>query len=418
MFDKPIAISLSPNTEPDDVRLAIKELLIFNGWYASAKITALESTLNDYFGDGFKSLAVNSGRSALYLILETLGIGGGDEVIIQAFTCVAVPNSVLWCGAKPVYTDVDDNYNLDVNTLEKKINKNTKAIVVQHTFGLPARIEEIKKIAVKHKLHLIEDCAHCLGGTYKGRKLGTFGDIAFLSFGRDKVLSAVFGGAVITRNDKIFNLITAKIERLKFPSRFWVLQQQLHPILFSLLLPVYNLGIGKFTLGKFLLFFFQRIKLLSLPVYEKEKSGGKIDLFPRKMPGSLASLAKHQFTKLNRYNRHRREIARLYFDGLKGTKVITPNYDKNSVWLRYPVRLDKAGELFEYAKARGMLLGRWYKSVIEPAKDLSVVGYELGSCPNAEKLARTVLNLPTYPGLNGTDVQKVIAMIKKWSITK
>jgi len=365
------------------------------------------------------TIGLTSCTAALHLALLAYDIGPGDEVITTPMSFIATANAILHVGAKPVFVDVEpETGNINAELIEAAITPCTKAIMPVHLYGQMCDMKRLKAIADEHRLKVIEDCAHCLGGTYKGRKLGTFGDIAFLSFGRDKVLSAVFGGAVITRNDKIFNLITAKIERLKFPSRFWVLQQQLHPILFSLLLPVYNLGIGKFTLGKFLLFFFQRIKLLSLPVYEKEKSGGKIDLFPRKMPGSLASLAKHQFTKLNRYNRHRREIARLYFDGLKGTKVITPNYDKNSVWLRYPVRLDKAGELFEYAKARGMLLGRWYKSVIEPAKDLSVVGYELGSCPNAEKLARTVLNLPTYPGLNGTDVQKVIAMIKKWSITK
>ena len=120
-------------------------------------------------------------------------IGEGDEVLVQAFTCVAVPNSVLWAQATPVYADIDATLNIDPIDVEKKITNRTKAIIVQHTFGIPADMDALVALAKKHNILLIEDCAHSLGATYKGKKVGTFGDAAFFSFGRDKVVSSVFG---------------------------------------------------------------------------------------------------------------------------------------------------------------------------------------------------------------------------------
>src|SRR5581483_4013141 len=112
----------------------------------------------------------------------------------QAFTCVAVPNSVLWTGAKAIYADIDETGNLDPKDLEKKITKKTKAVIIQHTFGIAANMDAIQKVLKGKKIILIEDCAHALGASYKGKKLGTFGEFAFFSFGRDKVISSVFGG--------------------------------------------------------------------------------------------------------------------------------------------------------------------------------------------------------------------------------
>lgn len=121
------------------------------------------------------------GRVALYAILKALGIGEGDEVLVEGFTCVVVPNAVIFAGAKPVYIAPDPKtYNMDVSQIETAITSKTKAIIVQHTFGLPADMDSILNIAKKYNLRVIEDCAPALGAIYKGRKVGTFGDAAFL----------------------------------------------------------------------------------------------------------------------------------------------------------------------------------------------------------------------------------------------
>src|SRR3989344_8728759 len=117
---KPIAISLSPNAQKDDVILSFKLLFRPITWFDFSQTEELENKFAAMFGRGYKALAVNSGRSAEYLILRTLGIGGGDEVILQALTCVAVPNSIRWAGAKPVYSDIGKDFNLEIKDVSEK----------------------------------------------------------------------------------------------------------------------------------------------------------------------------------------------------------------------------------------------------------------------------------------------------------
>src|SRR3989344_584795 len=151
-MSRPIAISLSPNAERDDVFLSLKLLFSPIQWFNFRDTEKLETEFAKYFGKGYKALAVNSGRNALYLILKTLGIGFGDEVALQALTCVAVPNSILWLKGRPLYIDVDNSLNMDPKDLNEKISERTKAIIVQHTFGIPADMEKILKIAEKRKI--------------------------------------------------------------------------------------------------------------------------------------------------------------------------------------------------------------------------------------------------------------------------
>ncbi|MFA7169910.1 MAG: aminotransferase class I/II-fold pyridoxal phosphate-dependent enzyme, partial [Candidatus Paceibacterota bacterium] len=163
---KLVSISLSPNTEKDDVLLALKELFSFKK-IKGKEIKEFENNLKKYFGFNHV-FSLNSGRSSLMVILEALDVKEGDEIIVQAFTCNAVINPITQRGATPIYVDVDDTLNIDVSQIEDKIGKNTKAIIIQHTFGMPANISAIKEIAEKHKLILIEDCAHALGAKYNG----------------------------------------------------------------------------------------------------------------------------------------------------------------------------------------------------------------------------------------------------------
>lgn len=406
MFEKPVAISLSPNSESDDVYLALKQLITPWKWKRGSGEEKVRSWFKKYFSTQ-DAYIFNSGRSAFLSILKSFGIGDGDEVIIQAFTCVAVPEVVMWAGATPVYADIGkDGYNLDPKQIEKKITKRTKAIVVQHTFGIPADIESIKRLADKHNIILIEDCAHALGASVKGKKIGSFGDAAFFSFGRDKVVSSVFGGAAIFNKKYKNKLVTMKeLEKsLPYPSNAWIAQQLVHPILFSIILPTYNfLKIGKFSIGKVLLFLCMKLHILSRPTYPEENCGGQPKVFPKKLPNALATLAVKQLSKLERFNKKRIEIAKQY------GKV-----EKGDIYLRYPVLLENTGKVFQKAKEQGMLLGTWYSHIVDPDKvSLQDVGYRRGSCPNAEQVAKRILNLPTYPTMSKKDVQK-IKQILSW----
>jgi len=350
-----ISASLSPNTEFDDVILAFKVLCMPWTWKQGTAVSHVERRLG--------GLSFNSGRSALLSILKAFGVGRGSEVIVQAFTCVAVPNSVIWTGATPVYADIDDTYNIDPKDFEKKITRRTKAVIVQHTFGIPAKIKEIIPIAKKHKIKVIEDFAHTMS-------LPLTGDAAFYSFGRDKVLSSVFGGLAVGVDVKKYH------KTLEYPSNFWIFQQLLHPIAFSIILPLYRVEIGKV-----ILVILQRFGLLSLPQISEVK----------KYPNGLAVLLLNQLKKLPRYTKQREEIVKFY--GGKGAL------------LRYPMRVENPSSVVARAKKKGILLGNWYHNVIDP----SPVSYVVESCPKAEEAAKHIINLPTR--ISSNDAKRVLTAL-------
>ena len=402
----PIAISLSPNSQKDDIWQAFKTIFQPWIWKNGSSITLVEEWFKDFLGTN-SIVMFNSGRSALFAILKAFDISAGDEVLLQAFTCVAVPNAILWAGAKPVYVDIDESLNIDPGLMEKSINNKTKAIIVQHTFGIPAQINLIKQIAQKYNLVLIEDCAHSLGAEFAGVKVGKFGDAAVFSFGRDKVISSVFGGTATIKSK--FKMQNSKLkkhhDKLRYPNSFWIFQQLLHPLVFAIILPLYNLN-----LGKLILFGMQKLKLLSYPVYEQEKSGVKPEVFPRRFPNALAQLALLQLKKLGKFNKAREDNASYYYRQLGKLSTITlPVKIKGSIYLRFNILISKAEKLLSLAKERGILLGSWYRNIVDPiGVDYVKVGYKIGQCPKAEQVAQLSVNLPTYPRLTNSDLKSVV----------
>jgi perosamine synthetase len=409
MIFNPIAISLSPNTDRNDVLHAVK--ILFQPWCwinCDNNIRKVENWFVKYFKVK-DAVSFNSGRSALYALFKYFDIGKNDEVIIQGFTCVAVPNAVKWVGAIPVYSDVDESLNIDYRYLEKIITRKTKVIVVQHTFGVAADIIKIKEIAQKHNIILIEDCAHSLGATLNNRKIGTFGHASFFSFGRDKIVSSVFGGIAIINSSDLDNNKKLRFLRDNFPepSLFFVLQQLLHPIFFSLILPFYNI-----IIGKVLILFLQYLRLLSYPVYKKEKSGDKPDDFPRKYSNALAYLLLPQLGKLEKMNKHRIFCAKYYQTNIKNKHIKLPGYKEGSIYLRYNILTSKSDEIYKKAKKIGILLGRWYSNVIDPVGVLfDKIGYKVGSLKKAEKYSELSLNLPTYFRLDKDGLKKIVNIL-------
>lgn len=412
MFKTPIAISLSPNSQADDVVLAGLSLFNVKNWIRGESLNKCE----EWFRQKFRSTSVfsfNSGRSAFYFLLTSYGIKKGDEVIIQAFTCVAVPAAILWSGAKAVFSDIDESLNIDPSLLEKLITSKTKAIVVQHTFGIPAQMEKIKKIAQKYKLILIEDCSHSLGASFNGSLLGSIGDASFFSFGRDKVISCVFGGmAVINKqNSKFASKSAQNYNQIPFPKHFFVFQQLLHPIAFAVILPFYNLN-----LGKLLLYSLLKLNLLIKPVFQEELTGRKPDLFPQKLPNALAVLLANQLIKLDQYNRHRKDLAEFYFQHLANlTNYKLPVRIKGSMWLRFNIMSKNADRMRIFFRRSKILLGNWYHNIIDPeGVSFKALGYKPGSCPTAEKYAAWSVNLPTYPNLTKEDALRIINLFKEY----
>jgi len=419
---QPIFTSLSPNTEKDDIWLAFK--LLFQPWrwkytifptIVENVVYELEEEFKKYLGVKY-AISFNSGRSALMAILDVLDIKKDDEILLQSFTCNSAVNPILNRGAKPVFVDIDETLNMDPDDLKEKITSKSKAVMIQHTFGWPAQIEGILEIVRGNNLFLIEDCAHSLGAKYRGKFCGTFGDVAFFSFGRDKIISSVFGGMVVTNNDAIGERIKSFQEKLDFPSNFWIFQQLLHPILANyLILPTY--GLNQY-LGRILFGFLHKFSVLSKGVYKKEKRGEIPKYFPKKFPNALAILALNQFKKLERFNEHRRKIAKFYEDNLKEKFELPLCIESGNIlptFMRYPILANmNTNEILKVARKRKIYLDDgWRKNpVVPPDTNLKKMGYQLGSCPRAEKIAKSILNLPTHINISKGDAQKIIDFLK------
>lgn len=426
---KPISISLSPNVEKDDVRLALWMIFQPWKWKKGLAVKQLEDNFKKYLGvnpvrngisNGVKyAFAFNSGRSAFYAILKALNFPAESEVLMQAFTCNAVPNPVLWAGLKPVYVDCNKNdFNIDINDLKSKISNKNKVLVVQHTFGQPANMDEVSTITKENNLILIEDCAHALGSEFNGQKVGTFGRASFFSFGRDKVISCVYGGMATTNDDVIGKKLEELQKQFGKPSLCWISQQILHPIILSyIILPIYNF----LDLGKIFLVLSQGLHILSKAVSWKEKKGKKPDYFPKAMPNALAVMAQNQFNKLEKFNKRRQELAKFYYENLQNTKFILPPKIENTknIFLRFFVRQDPKGTpaheiIYQAWHKENILIGDWYTTVIAPFDtDLKSMGYEINSCPAAENLAKITFNLPTHVNISQKDAQRIVDFLKK-----
>jgi len=164
------------------------------------ELAAFESELAAYHGVEH-AVAVSSGTAALHLALLTLGVGEGDEVIVPSFAFVAVAGTVLQVGARPVFAEIDPlTLNLDAAAVERSIGPRTRAILVVHTFGVPAEMDTLRELAQRHRLALIEDACEAIGATYDGRKAGSFGDLAVLGFYPNKQMTTGEGGAVLVRD--------------------------------------------------------------------------------------------------------------------------------------------------------------------------------------------------------------------------
>ena len=175
----------------------------FYGIGSPRKVRELEKNVNSYFGVKY-SLAVSSGSAALFCATAALGIGPGDEVIMPAFSWYSDFNSIALTGALPVFADIDESMNLDPEDFERKITSRTKAVIVIHYQGGSANMDKILTVAGKHNIKIIEDCAQAFGGQYKGKFLGTMGDIAIASFQNNKMITCGEGGIVYTNNEEYF----------------------------------------------------------------------------------------------------------------------------------------------------------------------------------------------------------------------
>lgn len=303
-----------------------------------------------------------NGLDSLTLALRALGITQGDEVIVPSNTFIATALAVTYTGATPVFVEPElDTYNIDPSKIEDAITQKTKAIIPVHLYGLPAKMDEIIPIAKKHGLFLIEDCAQAHGATYKGRKIGSFGDAAGFSFYPGKNLGALGdAGAVVTNNDALATKVRA---------------------------------LGNYGSDYKYHHIYQGVN-------------SRLD----EMQAAFLS-AKLSF--LDEINADRRKIASRYITGITNKDIILPaTYEgAEPVWHIFAIRCNKRDELVSYLEDKGIHTNKHYPIPLHLQHAYADLGFSEGDYPIAELISKTELSLPMFYGLTESQQQYVIDAI-------
>ena len=335
------------------------------------------------------------GRVALYAILKAMGVSKDDEVILPAFTCVVVPNAIMYLGAKPVYVDISNQtYNSDINEIKKAINKKTKVIICQNTFGLSTDIEQIIEIAESNNLYTIEDCTHGFGGYYNGKPNGSYCDAAFYSTQWNKPFSTGIGGFLVVNNDSLLqNVQSQEKDKIKPSKRDQFILKSL--ILFQ------KYFINRYTHHLFVSFyrFLSKKNLIIGSTQGKEISELKMPADYFKDISSIQIKAGLKGLKyLDRINKRRKKNAEDYsrFLKMKGKVYVDEKLFDNHLFLKYPVLVSDRDLFFEKAKKKWLIFGDWFVSPVYPVKtNLIRWGYDENKFPKAVEVSKKIVNLPT-----------------------
>jgi perosamine synthetase len=366
-----------------------------------------------------RAFAFWKGRVALYAILKAMGIGPGDEIILPGYTCVMNVNPVKYLGAKPVYVDIEPvTFNINVNLLRDKITPRTKVIIAQHTYGYPCDMDAVMEIAAEKGIIVIEDCCLALGSKYKGQLVGTFGKAAYFSSQWNKPYTTGLGGMAITSDSEL----AAKIQSL-CESEMCLPSSGEAFMLWAQLL-IYRLLIYPRTTA-----FAQRLfrYLTKKGAVVGSSSASEFqpimaDDFFKSVIDVQARSGLGQLKKINENIRHRKEMVQLYDRLLKERGWSALRYDSDTcepVLVRFPVRIVGKSEALEKAAGAGVELGSWFESPLHPIETpLDVYDYESGSCPQAEKAAREVVNLPLHPRVNEKTAQRTVEFITGFNQNK
>ncbi len=380
-------------------------------------IRIYEKNFSKLIGRG-KSVAYASGRMGLFEILNYLNISKNDEVIVNAGTCSVVVNAILKVGGKPVFSDVDiKTYGSSAKNILKKINKNTKLIIAQHSFGIPCEIQKIKEISNKKKIFLLEDCALSLGSKINKNFLGNFGEASLFSTDHTKPINTFCGGIIYSNNKKLIKFLQTRKKKIK---NFSIRKKKniLSYIFFRNTFMSTNSLLKKISLN-----FFNKISkkifnnnpYLDSDYYSKSLSGDYP--YPCKFPTFLAYIGILEIKRWNKTKVKRKIVLNYFLDKLSSKypnlKKKLPLYKNKNLDI-VPLRLvwhdPKSHRILEKISNLIDISGIWFKKPIEATNsNLSSFNYKKKSCKNSEKIGPKMINLPCNIDL--VDAKKITSKL-------
>lgn len=363
----------------DDIK-AVEEVLKSDFLTTGPKIAEFERKFADYVGAKY-AVAVSNGTAALHIACMAAGIGKGDEVITTPITFAASANCALYCGATPVFADIDPvTYNISPESVESHVTERTKAIIPVHYTGQTCDMDAIHKIADKYNLIVIEDAAHAVGAEYKGKKIGSLSDMTEFSFHPVKHITCGEGGIVTTNREDLY-------EKLKLFRTHGITREE-----------------------KFL-------HKVDGPWYYEQ-----IDLgYNYRMTDIQAALGISQLGRIDKFLEKRKKIAAKYdeaFRDFNGIEIPKQAEYSNSAYHLYVIKVDKSirKALFEYLRANNIGVNVHYIPVYTFLY-YREHGYENIKCENAEKLYESIISIPIYYDLRDEEQDYVIDKIKEFMNT-
>jgi perosamine synthetase len=371
----------------DDVKLTKKWLTNHSHWYNCEFVHSYEMEFAKWNNSKY-AFAFGAGRVALSACIYALGLKPGDEVILPAYTCIVVPNAFRYEQIKPVFCDIElDTYGLDFKQIERKITSKTRAILIQHLYGLVSRdYEEILNYAKNNKIWIIEDCAHSTGAKYKNIKVGNRGDVSFFSSNRTKVFNTVEGGMAVTNNRKIGARLKDYYDSAPYPD-----ESLINKLLHNVLIDYYTYKHPhREILKEWINIKFGYMFNYSTSTYEQ--IGERPPKYTIKLAAPLAVLGLNQLKKIDQYNERRRQTAKVWDSWCDKYNYKKPLVIKDSipVFVRYPVLVESDKKLnTDWAIDDLRLeLGVWFVSNLHPSNE------NIGVFPNADTAVKRCVNLP------------------------
>lgn len=346
---------------------AFEKVLDSGQFILGDEVKNFEHEIASYIGVNY-AIGVSNGTDALLLSLASLGIGPGDEVITTPFTFFATAEIIAILGAKPVFCDIDaKTLNIDPEEISEAISKKTKAILPVHLYGQSADMDKIMQIAQDNNLKVVEDMAQAIGSEYKGKKVGTFGDTACISFFPTKNLNALGDAGMIVTNDE--------------------------------------------NLDK---------KLRSLRVHGASKKYHHDVLgYNDRLDAIQAALLRIKLKYLDEWNKKRQQTAHRYDEELKNSvkiPYITPGNE--TVYHQYTIRTSRRDELKQYLMEKTIGTAIHYPIPLHLQKAFDYLGYKEGDFPESEKAAKEVLSLPIHSDLTSEEVDYVVFTINEFFTKK
>jgi dTDP-4-amino-4,6-dideoxygalactose transaminase len=365
--------------------------------------------LENYFQNKLNikhAIAFDFGRTGLYAIAKSIKKDSElDNIIIPGFSCIVVRNSLVSAGFKVKYADVNKTtFTPDLEYIQKVIDKNTKAIVIQHVFGQIANnIDEIKK--EYPSIIIIEDCAHTIESKFLDNSyIGTKGDYSFFSFEQSKPISSFEGGIVVTNKDNSdINKIVTSLEIPQFKDDLLTLIKIVITYIFY----------GKYIhfIGKYIVSTIYKLFKINTSMTKEELNGNFLIDTHKKLSNYKASIILYQLKNIDNILNHREEIVSSYNQILNYT-----NSNENVMTLRYPYIVKNKSQILKQLSADGYILGSWFNSPIHPIDiNNKPLDYIIGSCPNAQQLCKSIINLPTGFKINKDEALKLGQLIKGYN---